>query len=97
MSYRVTIHSSAPTGHHGTAKTVSYEHRAGAEAYARTAREEDPGATVRVDGQHEEAPVTLERAREWMAHINAIWAAAPQFTDHNHHGGAARCPVCSRV
>ena len=39
MSYRVTIHSSAPIGHHGKAKTVSYETRAGAVAYARTARE----------------------------------------------------------
>lgn len=94
MSYRVTIHSSAPTGHHGTAKTETYEHRAGAEAYARTARQEDPDATVRVDGQHEEPPATLEAARAWMAHINSIRANAPRFTDHHHHGGHATCPIC---
>ena len=95
MSYRVTIHSSAPIGHHGHAKTVSYETRAGAEAYARAAREEDPDATVRVDGQHEEPVATLESARAWMAHIAAIWASAPQFTDHNHRNGRNSCPICS--
>ena len=95
MSYRVTIHSSAPIGHHGYAKIVSYESRAGAEAYARTARQEDPDATVWVDGQHEEPPATLERARAWMAHLNEVLANAPQSTDHNHHSGAARCPVCA--
>lgn len=94
MSYRVTIHSSAPVGHHGTAKTVSYESRAGAEAYARTAREEDPDATIRVDGQHEVPPAPLEAARAWMARIAAIWASAPPFTDHRHHNGPDRCPIC---
>ena len=96
MSYRVTVHSSAPPGHHGYAKTVSYETRAGAEAYARTAREEDPDATIRVDGQHEEPAAALESARAWMARINAIWASAPQFTDHDHRHGAQRCPICAR-
>ncbi len=94
MSYRVTIHSSAPVGHHGYAKTVSYESRAGAEAYARTAREEDPDATIRVDGQHEAAAAPLEAARKWMTHIAAIWASAPPFTDHRHHNGPDRCPIC---
>lgn len=96
MSYRVTIHSAAPAGHHGTAKFVSYEARSGSEAYARTARQEDPTATIRVDGQHEPQPVTLERAREWMTHIVAIWAAAPAFTDHNHRTGWQDCPICGR-
>lgn len=95
MSYRVTIHSSAPIGHHGYAKTETYEHRASAEAYARAAREEDPDATVRVDGQHEEPPTTLERARAWMAHLNEVLANAPHFTDHRHHGGHATCPICA--
>jgi hypothetical protein len=95
MSYRVTIHSSAPIGHHGYAKIVSYESRAGAEAYARTARQEDPDATVQVDGQHEEPPATLERARAWMAHLNDVLANAPHFTDHHHHGGHATCPICA--
>lgn len=94
MSYRVTIHSSAPDGHHGYAKTETYEHRASAEAYARAARQEDPDATVRVDGQHEEPTASLEAARAWMAHINSIRANAPRFTDHHHHGGHATCPIC---
>jgi len=94
VSYRVTIHSSAPTGHHGTAKTETYEHRASAEAYARAARDEDPDAAVRVDGQHEEPTASLEAARAWMAHINSIRANAPRFTDHHHHGGHATCPIC---
>lgn len=96
MSYRVTIHSSAPIGHHGNVFAVSYETRAGAEAYARTAREEDPDATIRVDGQHEEPAAPLEVARKWMTYISHIWASAPQFTDHDHRHGAQRCPICAR-
>lgn len=96
MSYRVTIHNSAPIGHHGKAHTETFDHRADAEGYARAARNEDPGATTRVDGQHEEPAAPLEVARKWMAHINAIWASAPQFTDHDHRHGAQRCPICAR-
>jgi len=95
MSYRVTIHSSAPIGHHGKVHIETFDHRADAEGYARAARKEDPGATTRVDGQHEEAAATLESARAWMAHIAAIWASAPQFTDHNHRNGRNSCPICS--
>lgn len=94
MSYRVTIHSSAPIGHHGYVHTETFDSRADAERYAREARQEDPDATTRVDGQHEAPAAPLETARAWMAHINAIWASAPHFTDHRHHNGPAACPIC---
>jgi len=94
VSYRVTIHAAAPIGHHGRAHVETFDRRADAEAYRRQAQLEDLTATTHVTGQHEEPPVTKERAREWMAHLNAIWAAAPGMTEHKHHNGWEQCPVC---
>lgn len=95
VSYRVTIHSAAPAGHHGRAHIETFDRRADAEAYRRQALAEDPTADTHVTGQHEDPPVPLERAREWMTHLVAIWSAAPAFTEHKHHNGWQDCPICA--
>lgn len=91
MSYRVTIY-----GRNGRAHIETFDRRADAEQYRRQAIAEDPTADTHVTGQHEDPPVPLERAREWMTRIVAIWAAAPAFTDHKHHNGWQDCPICGR-
>jgi hypothetical protein len=97
VSYRVTIHSAAPVGHHGKAHVETFDRRADAEQYRRDALAEDPTATTHVTGQHEEPAVPRERAREWMAHLNAIWAAAPPKAEHKHANGWENCPICGRM
>ena len=94
MSWTVVAHTAASTGHHGTATTETFHTRADAERYAREARDE--GAITNVTGQHEEKPVTLERARQWMNHIAGMWARARTSpTDHQHHNGVEHCLICS--
>jgi hypothetical protein len=97
VSYRVTIHSAAPPGHHGKVHVETFDRRADAEAYRRQAQQEDPTATTHVTGQHEESPVTKERAREWMAHLNAIWSGGPSIAEHKHANGWEHCPICGRM
>lgn len=96
MTYRVTIHTAAPLGHHGRAKIETFVSRSEAEQYARTARQEDPTADVNVTGQHEDPPATLEQARAYMAYIVDVWANSPAIADHKHANGWQHCPICGR-
>lgn len=96
MTYRVTIHTAAPLGHHGRAKIETFVSRSEAEQYARDARREDSTADVHVTGQHEDPPVSVERAREWMAYLNGVLQNSPAIADHKHANGWQHCPICGR-
>lgn len=96
MTYRVIIHTAAPLGHHGYAKIEEFVSRSEAEGYARIARQEDPTADVNVTGQHEDPPVSVERAREWMEYLNGVLLNSPAIADHKHANGWQHCPICSR-